>query len=84
MLLAHPVVLEDLVERYKALAVLRADQGSAESRQEYADVAYSLCLATGTSDIDAALVAASHQLPGARPADDSLLSGENTPLTHHG
>ncbi|MGW7075241.1 DUF5133 domain-containing protein [Streptomyces sp. NPDC054871] len=76
MLLAHPVVLKDLVERYKALAVLRADQGSAASRQEYEDVAYSLCLATGTSDIDAALVAASHHLPGARPADDSLLSGE--------
>ncbi|MGW7069074.1 DUF5133 domain-containing protein [Streptomyces sp. NPDC054855] len=76
MLLAHPVVLADLVERYKALAVLRADQGSAASRQEYEDVAYSLCLATGTSDIDAALVAASHQLPGARPTDDSLLSGE--------
>ncbi|MEV0523461.1 DUF5133 domain-containing protein [Streptomyces sp. NPDC050439] len=76
MLLAHPVVLADLVERYKALAVLRADHGSPESRQEYADVAYSLCLATGTSDIDAALVAASHQLPGARLTDDSLLSGE--------
>ncbi|WP_371525610.1 DUF5133 domain-containing protein [Streptomyces sp. NBC_01283] len=76
MLLAHPVVLADLLERYKALAVLRADQGGAEGRQEYEDVAYSLCLATGTSDIDAALVAASHHLPGARPADDSLLSAE--------
>ncbi|MFC8131173.1 DUF5133 domain-containing protein [Streptomyces sp. NPDC057302] len=76
MLMAHPVVLRDLVERYKALAVLRADQGSAASRQEYEDVAYSLCVATGTSDIDAALVAASHHLPGARPADDSVLSGD--------
>ncbi|WP_409061470.1 DUF5133 domain-containing protein [Streptomyces sp. SYP-A7185] len=76
MLLAHPVVLEDLVERYKALAVLRADQGSPESRQEYADVAYGLCVATGTSDIDAALVAAFHHLPGARPTDDSVLSEE--------
>ncbi|MEV0253940.1 DUF5133 domain-containing protein [Streptomyces sp. NPDC050732] len=74
MLLAHPVVLEDLLERYKALAVLRADQGSAESRQAYEDIAYSLCLATGTSDVDAAVVAAGHRLPGARTMDDSLLS----------
>ncbi|QEV21487.1 DUF5133 domain-containing protein [Streptomyces alboniger] len=74
MLLAHPAVLEDLVERYKALAVLRADQGSAAARQEFEDIAYSLCVATGTSDVDAALVAASHRLPGARVTDDSLLS----------
>ncbi|MGA4845287.1 DUF5133 domain-containing protein [Streptomyces sp. G5(2025)] len=77
MLLAHPAVLEDLVERYKALAVLRADQGSGAARQEFEDVAYSLCLATGTSDVDAALVAASHRLPGARTTDDSLLSGSS-------
>ncbi|MEU1014174.1 DUF5133 domain-containing protein [Streptomyces sp. NPDC005900] len=74
MLMAHPAVLKDLVERYKALAVLRADQGGAAGRQEFADVSYSLCVATGTSDVDAALVAASHQLPGARVTDDSLLS----------
>ncbi|CAM5280016.1 hypothetical protein SALBM135S_08632 [Streptomyces alboniger] len=74
MLLAHPVLLEDLVERYKALAMLRADRGSAASRQEFQDVAYSLCVATGTSDVDAALLAASHRLPGARTTDDSLLS----------
>ncbi|MGV9881513.1 DUF5133 domain-containing protein [Streptomyces sp. NPDC003006] len=74
MLLAHPAVLKDLVERYKALAVLHADRGGAEGRQEFEDVAYSLCVATGTSDVDAALVAASHRLPGARITDDSLLS----------
>lgn len=74
MLLAHPVLLEDLVERYKALAMLRADQGGAASRQEFQDIAYGLCVATGTSDVDAALVAASHRLPGARTTDDSLLT----------
>ncbi|MEV0122609.1 DUF5133 domain-containing protein [Streptomyces sp. NPDC050703] len=74
MLLAHPVLLEDLVERYKALAMLRADQGSEASRQEFQDIAYSLCVATGTSDVDAALIAASHRLPGARTTDDSLLT----------
>ncbi|MCK1820916.1 DUF5133 domain-containing protein, partial [Streptomyces sp. XM83C] len=29
---------------------------------------------TGTRDIDAALIAARYQLPGARPEDDSLLT----------
>jgi hypothetical protein len=76
VLLAHPALLEDLVKRYKALAKLRADHGSAASRQEYEDVAYSLCVATGTSDVDAALLAASHRLPGARTTDDSLLTAE--------
>ncbi|WP_433917178.1 DUF5133 domain-containing protein [Streptomyces sp. NBC_01744] len=38
------------------------------------DVAYTLCVATGTGDIDSALVAARYQLPGARPQDDSLLA----------
>ncbi|NEE26662.1 DUF5133 domain-containing protein, partial [Streptomyces sp. SID7982] len=38
------------------------------------DVAYTLCVSTGTRDVDSALVAARHRLPGARPADDSVLS----------
>jgi hypothetical protein len=38
------------------------------------DVAYTLCVSTGTADVDAALVAARHRLPGARTADDSVLS----------
>ncbi|MFF3641160.1 DUF5133 domain-containing protein [Streptomyces sp. NPDC002564] len=74
MLLAHPAVLEDLLQRYKALAVLRADQGGAESRQEYENVVYGLCVATGTSDIDAAVIAAGYRLPGARTEDDSVLT----------
>ncbi|MZG01839.1 DUF5133 domain-containing protein, partial [Streptomyces sp. SID5614] len=38
------------------------------------DVAYTLCVSTGTNDVDSALVAARHRLPGARPEDDSVLS----------
>ncbi|MEU0038658.1 DUF5133 domain-containing protein [Streptomyces sp. NPDC006333] len=45
---------------------------SAEQRMQ--EVAYTLCVSTGTRDIDAALIAARHQLPGARPDDDSLLA----------
>ncbi|UNZ19274.1 DUF5133 domain-containing protein [Streptomyces sp. 891-h] len=73
MLLAHPAVLRNLVEEYDALAVLHAEYGSPQVRQRMNDLEYSLCVATGTSDIDSALVAARHRLPGARPEDDSLL-----------
>ncbi|GAA1360074.1 DUF5133 domain-containing protein [Streptomyces beijiangensis] len=75
MLLAHPVILRNLVARYEALVVLQAENGSSDARREKEDVAYMLCVATGTGDVDTALVAAVHGLPGARTADDSVLSG---------
>lgn len=73
MLLAHPAVLQDLIEQYDALRILHAEDGSEEARRRMEDVAYTLCVSTGTRDIDAALVAARHRLPGARTEDDSLL-----------
>ncbi|MEU5578894.1 DUF5133 domain-containing protein [Streptomyces huasconensis] len=73
MLMAHPAVLKDLVEQYEALRALHAENGTAEARQRMNDVAYTLCVSTGTRDIDAALIAARHRLPGARVEDDSLL-----------
>ncbi|MFF9765064.1 DUF5133 domain-containing protein [Streptomyces sp. NPDC014636] len=74
MLMAHPAVLRNLIEQYDALRILHAEDGSAEVRQRMDDIAYTLCVSTGTQDIDAALIAARHQLPGARPQDDSLLT----------
>ncbi|MEU4040100.1 DUF5133 domain-containing protein [Streptomyces collinus] len=74
MLTAHPAVLANLIEQYETLRILHAEDGSPEVRRRMDDVAYTLCVATGTRDIDAALVAARHQLPGARPQDDSLLT----------
>ncbi|GAA3112442.1 DUF5133 domain-containing protein [Streptomyces echinatus] len=74
MLMAHPAVLKNLIERYETLRILRAEDGSSAVRRRMDDVAYTLCVATGTRDIDAALIAARHQLPGARPQDDSLLT----------
>lgn len=74
MLMAHPAVLRNLLEQYDALRVLHAEEGGAEVRRRMDDLAYTLCVSTGTRDIDAALIAARHQLPGARPKDDSLLS----------
>ncbi|MEU3281900.1 DUF5133 domain-containing protein [Streptomyces antibioticus] len=75
MLMAHPVILRDLIEQYEALRILHAEEGSStEVRQRMEDVAYTLCVATGTRDIDAALIAALFRLPGARPEDDSVLT----------
>ncbi|MFE2708236.1 DUF5133 domain-containing protein [Streptomyces mirabilis] len=74
MLMAHPAVLKDLIEQYETLHVLHAENGSPAAQQRMDDVAYALCVSTGTRDIDAALIAARHQLPGARPQDDSVLT----------
>ncbi|MCQ1577986.1 DUF5133 domain-containing protein [Streptomyces parvus] len=74
MLMAHPTVLRNLIEQYETLRVLHAENGGQEARQRMDDVAYTLCVSTGTSDVDSALVAARHRLPGARPEDASVLS----------
>ncbi|MDX2564416.1 DUF5133 domain-containing protein [Streptomyces sp. TX20-6-3] len=73
MLMAHPVVLSKLVEEYEALSMLHAEEGSGEVRRRMEDLAYTLCVSTGTRDVDTALIAARHRLPGARPEDDSVL-----------
>ncbi|MEU6988043.1 DUF5133 domain-containing protein [Streptomyces sp. NPDC046324] len=73
MLMAHPAVLSNLIEQYETLKVLHAENGTAEVRRRLDDVAYTLCVSTGTRDADAALIAARHRLPGARPEDDSVL-----------
>jgi hypothetical protein len=69
---AHPAVLNDLVDRYETLTML--NPAEPEVRRRLADVSYTLCVATGTRDVDAAIVAARLGLPGARPEDDSVLA----------
>ncbi|MEV5175457.1 DUF5133 domain-containing protein [Streptomyces flaveolus] len=73
MLMAHPAVLQDLIAQYEALTLLGAEESTPEARQRLADVSYTLCVATGTRDVDMAVIAARHRLSGARPEDDSLL-----------
>ncbi|MCZ0982198.1 DUF5133 domain-containing protein [Streptomyces diastatochromogenes] len=74
MLMAHPAVLRELIEQYETLRMLKAENGGEEVRRRMDDLAYTLCVSTGTRDVDAALIAARHRLPGARPEDDSVLS----------
>lgn len=62
MLMAHPAVLRGLVEQYETLAFLHAVAGDPEARRRMEDVSYTLCVSTGTSDVDTALAAAQSQL----------------------
>ncbi|MFF3215385.1 DUF5133 domain-containing protein [Streptomyces sp. NPDC002886] len=74
MLMAHPAVLPGLVDRYWALSVLDAAEGDSPVRREIRDVEHTLCVATGTADVHAALIAARHHLPGTGALDDSVLA----------
>ncbi|WP_367125570.1 DUF5133 domain-containing protein [Streptomyces phytohabitans] len=62
MMLAHPAVLRDLLTRYDALHALHAERGDEDARQRLADVSYTLCVSTGTRDIETALHHARRQL----------------------
>ncbi|MFE6555529.1 DUF5133 domain-containing protein [Streptomyces sp. NPDC057746] len=77
MLMAHPAVLHPLVEEYEALVTVLNSQDSEQTSRRLEDVSYTLCVATGTRDIDAALVAARFHLPGALPYDDSILAPDH-------
>ncbi|MGW0500807.1 DUF5133 domain-containing protein [Streptomyces sp. NPDC003007] len=62
MLMANPAVLRNLVEQYEALAALHAQDGGPQTGQRMEDVAYTLCVSTGTRDVGSALAAAREQL----------------------
>ncbi|MGK5637503.1 DUF5133 domain-containing protein [Streptomyces sp. URMC 126] len=66
MLLAHPAVLRDLVERHTALQrSATARPADPALRRQLADVTYTLCVTTGTRDIADALRAARRRLADA-------------------
>jgi RNA polymerase-binding transcription factor DksA len=73
MLMAHPAVLKDLIEQYETLHTLHTERDTEETRRRMEDVAYTLCVSTGTRDIDSALLAARRRLGNAVPAQDAAL-----------
>ncbi|WP_405834809.1 MULTISPECIES: DUF5133 domain-containing protein [unclassified Streptomyces] len=60
--MTHPAVLTRLVEEYERESELRAAGPHGPVRQQMEDVVYTLCVSTGTRDIDAALAAARERL----------------------
>ncbi|MFJ5998791.1 DUF5133 domain-containing protein [Streptomyces sp. NPDC092370] len=67
MLRPHPAVLRRLVDEYEALAAAEAVGGPAELNSRARDLAYTLCVSTGTRDVKRALEAA-HQWLATAPA----------------
>ncbi|WP_329406528.1 DUF5133 domain-containing protein [Streptomyces sp. NBC_00704] len=65
MLMPHPVVLRTLVDEYEALSA----DGTAEARAQERDLAYTLCVSTGTREVDDALRTARRWLEAASAAD---------------
>ncbi|MCZ4119982.1 DUF5133 domain-containing protein [Streptomyces sp. H39-S7] len=63
MLMAHPLVMRELVEQYEALAALAHHQAvGPRIQQQLQDAAFTLCVSTDSQDVDAALTAAREQL----------------------
>ncbi|NEA67868.1 DUF5133 domain-containing protein [Streptomyces sp. SID12488] len=76
MLMAHPTVLADLLEQYETLRAQHDQQeDDTQLLHRLNDVSYTLCVATGTRDIAAALTVARHQLQGARAESRAVGAG---------
>ncbi|WP_051797507.1 DUF5133 domain-containing protein [Streptomyces sp. NRRL S-337] len=62
MLKPHPAILRDLVKQYEGLRAQGSDRSSPETRRRTEDLAYTLCVSTGTRTVEAALAFAAEQL----------------------
>lgn len=82
MLRPHPAVLRRLVDEYEALAAAETARGPAGLNPRARDLAYTLCVSTGTRDVKRALEAAHQWLTGA-PARESAVpaAGQRMPAT---
>ncbi len=74
MLQAHPSVLKRLMDEYTSLRTRYAKTGDVQLRQRMNDAAYTLCVVTGTREVDTAMMVARHQLSADRAGDDTVLS----------
>ncbi|MER7407565.1 DUF5133 domain-containing protein [Streptomyces sp. NPDC000070] len=67
MLRPHPAVLRRLVDEYEALSAVVAASEPADMSARVRDLAYTLCVSTGTRDVERALEVA-HQWLATAPA----------------
>ncbi|KJY43883.1 hypothetical protein VR41_01210 [Streptomyces sp. NRRL B-1568] len=70
-----PEVLRNLVEQYEALRVLQARADDAEVRRRLEDVEYTLCVSTGTREVDRALTVVRRTLREDDARQGSALGG---------
>lgn len=64
MLMPHPETLRELVAEYEALVAEEAVGGTGGPGRRAQDLAYTLCVSTGTRDVRLALAEARRQLVG--------------------
>ncbi|MEV7344738.1 DUF5133 domain-containing protein [Streptomyces sp. NPDC093544] len=64
MLMPHPETLRGLVAEYEALTAQETVDGTEGPGRRAQDLAYTLCVSTGTRDVRTALAAARRQLVG--------------------
>ncbi|WP_461087407.1 DUF5133 domain-containing protein [Streptomyces deserti] len=62
MITAHPSLLRELVERCETLRRRLATDDSPETARRLGDATYTLCVITGTRQLDTALFVARRQL----------------------
>jgi hypothetical protein len=65
MITAHPSLLRELIERCETLRRRLAAQHSAVTARQLEDATYTLCVITGTRQLDTALFVARHQMAAA-------------------
>ena len=65
MITAHPSLLRDLIERCETLNRRLATHPSADTARQLEDASYTLCVITGTRQLDTALFVARHQMTAA-------------------
>ncbi|MBB6420240.1 DUF5133 domain-containing protein [Streptomyces massasporeus] len=82
MLRPHPAVLRRLVDEYEALTGAEGARGPGELDPRARDLAYTLCVSTGTRDVRHALEAARQWLataPAPAPEPAAPASGQRMP-----
>ncbi|MEU6070714.1 DUF5133 domain-containing protein [Streptomyces sp. NPDC047082] len=72
MLTAYPPLLRELVERCETLRRQAASGGGPQIARQLEDATYTLCVLTGTRQLDAALYVARRQLAAAMAQNGSL------------
>jgi hypothetical protein len=75
MLTPHPATLRKLVDEYHALLAEEAERGGPRTGRRSEDLAYTLCVSTGTRDVRAALAAAHRLLGGGASLPATLPAG---------
>ncbi|MFE6823133.1 DUF5133 domain-containing protein [Streptomyces sp. NPDC057690] len=72
MLMPHPAVLRRLVDEYEALTRSGSTEAHPQAQAQARDLAYTLCVSTGTRDVRHALETARQWLEAASAPDAAI------------